>query len=185
MQRLTGVSSCTSGSTSHVVTHAETISVYCSSVKSNSQSLTGWLMPDSPVTSLTCSLLRGETGVQTAACTGTPWTTAGPQTCQVITKLCIEHWHKHRCERTDLAFSVCLDTHSHAGRLTAFFSFHYNLCFGWRACRLLTLVVLTLMVGEMLSKLCWRGVKSNPICFGKHCQWAQKLNGPQCLKTQC
>lgn len=107
---------------------------------------------------LTRSFLRRETADPTAATKGKRWTSAGSQICQVITKLCIKHWHKHRCAHTNLACSMCCtSTHTHAH--TVFFSFHYNLCFGWRPYRMLTLVVLTLVVGELLSKPCWRGVK--------------------------
>lgn len=125
---MSSCASCTSGSTSRVVTHAETISIYCSSVKSNSQSLTGWLMPG-PV--VVC--YEEETGVQAAASKGTHCEPPpAAKNCQVITKPCIEHWHKHRCARTKtLPFPCALTLAlSHAGRLAAFFSFHYNLCFG-------------------------------------------------------
>lgn len=86
-------------------------------------SQTGWsLVCSSPITCLTCSFLRGETGDQSAATKGKRWTTAGSQNCQVITKVCIEHWHKHRCAHTDVACSMCLDTHTHTGTLLSFLS---------------------------------------------------------------
>lgn len=56
---------------------------------------------------LTRSFLRRETADPTAATKGKRWTSAGSQICQVITKLCIKHWHKHRCAHTNLACSMC------------------------------------------------------------------------------
>lgn len=66
----------------------------------------------SPIACLTCRFLRGETGDQTAATEGKRWTTASSQNCKVITKLCIEHWHKHRCAHTDLAMYLKTQAHS-------------------------------------------------------------------------
>lgn len=72
---------------------------------------------------LTRSFLRRETADPTAATKGKRWTSAGSQICQVITKLCIKHWHKHRCAHTNLACSMCCtSTHTHTHTLFSFLS---------------------------------------------------------------
>lgn len=76
------------------------------------------------------------------------------------------------CTHRPCLFHVSKHTQAHCFSFLSIMTF----VFGWRPCRLLTLVALTLVVGELLSKLCWRGVKSNPICSGKNLPRAQKLN---------
>lgn len=133
---------CTSGCLSSAVRYANSISI-CFLTADVS------LACNSLITCLTCSFLQGETGDHTAATNGKLWTTK----CQVSTKLTIQHHHKHRCARTDLAcFHVSPCTQGHGLSLFSIMSF--VLAEERAAC--LQLAVFALVVAELV----WRSIST-------------------------